>query len=261
MGGAVEARWSGAERRAVRSVEEQQSRVTAAAVAPRPVSVPIAESQGLMCAEDVVTEQPMPGFDQAAIDGYAVRSVDVMVAGEGQVRDRAAGDGCHRSGRPRPVGCNPSRRPAFRPARRCPPEADAVLPLRWTDSKGEPGSGAARGALGRLRAPHRRRRPTRRRGGARRRDHRLGPGRPAGGGRTRARPSAPQAAGRRDERRRGTGGHLPDFPGQRPGVRRQLLCAGRRGRRRRGHPGRDRRQRKGPARDRRESSSTAPRCW
>ena len=33
-----------------------------------------------MCAEEVVTERPMPGFDQAAIDGYAVRSVDVSVS-------------------------------------------------------------------------------------------------------------------------------------------------------------------------------------
>ncbi|EUA40921.1 molybdenum cofactor biosynthesis moeA family protein [Mycobacterium avium subsp. avium 2285 (R)] len=42
----------------------------------------IAEAQGLMCAEEVVTERPMPGFDQAAIDGYAVRSVDVLGVGE-----------------------------------------------------------------------------------------------------------------------------------------------------------------------------------
>ncbi|MFY9919475.1 MAG: molybdopterin molybdenumtransferase, partial [Mycobacterium sp.] len=62
----------------MRSVEEQQARVTAAAVAPRPVRVAIAEAQGLMCAEEVVTERPLPGFDQAAIDGYAVRSVDVL---------------------------------------------------------------------------------------------------------------------------------------------------------------------------------------
>ena len=31
-----------------------------------------------MCAEEVVTERPLPGFDQAAIDGYAVRSVGVL---------------------------------------------------------------------------------------------------------------------------------------------------------------------------------------
>src|ERR1700740_2649533 len=74
---------STAERRAGRSVEEQQARVMAAAVAPRPVRVAIAEAQGLMCAEEVVTERPLPGFDQAAIDGYAVRSVDVAEVGEG----------------------------------------------------------------------------------------------------------------------------------------------------------------------------------
>ncbi|HNM83611.1 MAG TPA: molybdopterin molybdenumtransferase, partial [Mycobacterium sp.] len=50
----------------MRSVEEQQARVQAAAVAPRPVRVAIAEAQGLMCAEEVVTERPLPGFDQAA---------------------------------------------------------------------------------------------------------------------------------------------------------------------------------------------------
>ena len=70
----------------MRSVEEQQARITAAAVAPRPIRVAIAEAQGLMCAEEVVTERPLPGFDQAAIDGYAVRSVDVVVGvGEGGV--------------------------------------------------------------------------------------------------------------------------------------------------------------------------------
>src|SRR6476646_10402199 len=65
----------------MRSVEEQQALVTAAAVAPRPVRVAISEAQGLLCAEEVVTERPLPGFDQAAIDGYAVRSVDVLGVG------------------------------------------------------------------------------------------------------------------------------------------------------------------------------------
>ncbi|MGA9614847.1 MAG: molybdopterin molybdenumtransferase, partial [Mycobacterium sp.] len=71
----------------MRSVEEQQARVSAAAVAPRPVRVAIAEAQGLLCAEEVVTERPLPGFDQAAIDGYAVRSVDVLSVGEADSSD------------------------------------------------------------------------------------------------------------------------------------------------------------------------------
>src|SRR5437868_13356370 len=66
----------------MRSVEEQQTRVTAAAVAPRPVRVAISEAQGLLCAEEVVTARPLPGFDQAAIDGYAVRSVDLAGAAD-----------------------------------------------------------------------------------------------------------------------------------------------------------------------------------
>ena len=82
----------------MRSVEEQQARVAAAAVAPRPVRVAIAEAQGLMCAEEVVTERPLPGFDQAAIDGYAVRSVDVLGVSAGDGED----DGSEGAGRSRP---------------------------------------------------------------------------------------------------------------------------------------------------------------
>ncbi|MGB9252644.1 MAG: molybdopterin molybdenumtransferase, partial [Mycobacterium sp.] len=76
----------------MRSVEEQQARVTAAAVAPRPVRVAIAEAQGLLCAEEVVTEHPLPGFDQAAIDGYAVRSVDVQGVGQGDPSEDQSDD-------------------------------------------------------------------------------------------------------------------------------------------------------------------------
>lgn len=134
----------------MRSVEEQQARITAAAVAPRPIRVAIAEAQGLMCAEEVVTERPMPGFDQAAIDGYAVRSVDVLGVGEvgndslpAPVDDSVEDDG--RDGLVLPVmgtvaagSRTPSRlqpRQAVRvqTGAPLPTLADAVLPLRWTD--------------------------------------------------------------------------------------------------------------------------------
>ncbi|CAN7595274.1 molybdotransferase-like divisome protein Glp [Mycolicibacterium frederiksbergense] len=122
----------------MRSVEEQQARVAAAAVAPRPVRVAIAESQGLMCAEEVVTERPLPGFDQAAIDGYAVRSVDVLSVGG------TDDDGLNREVSLPVVGeieagaRNPSRLQPRQAARvqtgaPMPTLADAVLPLRWTD--------------------------------------------------------------------------------------------------------------------------------
>jgi len=120
------------ERRAVRSVEDQQARVTAAAVAPRPVRVPIAEAQGLMCAEEVVTEQPMPGFDQAAIDGYAVRSVDISDADEaGEVVLPVMG--VIEAGARTPSRLQPNQAARIQTGAPMPTLADAVLPLRWTD--------------------------------------------------------------------------------------------------------------------------------
>ncbi len=133
----------------MRSVEDQQARVSAAAVAARPVRVAIAEAQGLMCAEEVVTQRPLPGFDQAAIDGYAVRSVDVFGADalDGALRADGddPGDETTRGGVSLPVMASiaagsrtPSRLQPKQAARvqtgaPLPTLADAVLPLRWTD--------------------------------------------------------------------------------------------------------------------------------
>ncbi len=64
----------------MRSVDEQVARVLDAAVRPVPVRVAISEAQGLMCAEEIVAQRQLPGFDQAAVDGYAVRSVDLTGA-------------------------------------------------------------------------------------------------------------------------------------------------------------------------------------
>ena len=115
----------------MRSVEEQQSRVSAAAVAPRPVRVPIAESQGLMCAEDVVTEAPMPGFDQAAIDGYAVRSVDVGGGGDAEIVLPVMAQ--IEAGSRTPSRLQPKQAARVQTGAPMPTLADAVLPLRWTD--------------------------------------------------------------------------------------------------------------------------------
>lgn len=134
----------------MRSVEEQLARITAAAVAPRPIRVAIAEAQGLMCAEEVVTERPLPGFDQAAIDGYAVRSVDVLGVGElgtegvddaGEpLADEDARDGLVlpvmgtiEAGARTPSRLQPRQAVRVHTGAPLPTLADAVLPLRWTD--------------------------------------------------------------------------------------------------------------------------------
>jgi molybdopterin molybdotransferase len=124
----------------VRSVEEQQARVSAAAVAPRPVRVAIAEAQGLMCAEEVVTERPLPGFDQAAIDGYAVRSVDVLGAGDSDGSEPDDDDAVVlpvmatiEAGTRMPSRLQPRQAARVHTGAPLPTLADAVLPLRWTD--------------------------------------------------------------------------------------------------------------------------------
>ncbi|WP_062986500.1 MULTISPECIES: molybdotransferase-like divisome protein Glp [Nocardia] len=124
----------------MRSVEDQQIKVTAAAVAPRPVRVAISEAQGLLCAEDVVTERPLPGFDQAAIDGYAVRSVDVSAAGtdirdeDGELVDLTlpvVGEVV--AGSKQPIRLQPRQTVRVDTGAPLPTLADAVLPLDFTD--------------------------------------------------------------------------------------------------------------------------------
>ncbi|UYP19836.1 molybdopterin molybdotransferase MoeA [Rhodococcus sp. Z13] len=126
----------------MRSVEDQQARVTAAAVAPRPVRVAISEAQGLLCAEEVVTERPLPGFDQAAIDGYAVRSVDLQppAADQDSGEEGAAPAevtlpvvGEVRAGSRQPIRLQPRQAVRVDTGAPLPTLADAVLPLDNTD--------------------------------------------------------------------------------------------------------------------------------
>lgn len=93
-----------------------------------------------MCAEEVVTERPMPGFDQAAIDGYAVRSVDVLAAGDGDDPDDSASGEISlpvmasiEAGARNPSRLQPRQAARVQTGAPMPTLADAVLPLRWTD--------------------------------------------------------------------------------------------------------------------------------
>ena len=66
----------------MRSVEEHR-RVVAGLINPRPpVSLPLADALGLVLADDVVAPLSLPGFDNSAMDGYAVLATDVAPAGE-----------------------------------------------------------------------------------------------------------------------------------------------------------------------------------
>ena len=140
----------------MRSVEDQLALVSDAAVTPEPVRIAIANALGLMCAEDVQAHQPLPGFPQAAIDGYAVRAVDI--GGERELRvprsnaeaesAEAAADaqperaeverslpvvGEVPAGSRQPLRLQPKQAVRVYTGAPLPTLADAVLPLEWTD--------------------------------------------------------------------------------------------------------------------------------
>jgi molybdopterin molybdotransferase len=116
----------------VRSVDEQLERVLASAVKPAPVRVAISEAHGLRCAEEVVTARPLPGFDQAAIDGYAVRSVDLVGASEHEpVSVPVVGE--IPAGSRQPLRLQPRQAVRVAAGAPLPTLADAVVPVGFTD--------------------------------------------------------------------------------------------------------------------------------
>ena len=131
----------------MRSVEEQLAAITAHAVMPDPVRVAISESLGMLCAEDVIAEQPLPGFVQSAIDGYAVRAVDIVGESGSLPPDARQGDVDFRevelpvvgevtAGSHHPMRLQPKQAVRVQTGAPLPSLADAVVPLNWTDRGG-----------------------------------------------------------------------------------------------------------------------------
>lgn len=123
----------------MRAVDDQLKLVLGAAVPPEPVRISIVDALGLMCAEEVHAAASLPGFNQAAIDGYAVRAVDV-----GGERGLNAGPvvpieqslpvvGEISAGSQQPLRLQPRQAMRVQTGAPLPALADAVLPLSWSD--------------------------------------------------------------------------------------------------------------------------------
>lgn len=146
----------------MRSVEDQRAMVVDAAVTPEPIRVGILDALGLMCAEEIAATTPLPGFAQAAVDGYAVRAVDV--GGSAGLRGSSRGGAKNASqaqanaddrdappaqqpnrdrtlpvvgevaaGSQKPLRLQPRQAVRVATGAPLPTLADAVLPLEWTD--------------------------------------------------------------------------------------------------------------------------------
>ncbi|KGI66631.1 molybdopterin molybdotransferase MoeA [Mycolicibacterium rufum] len=66
----------------MRSVEEHRRVVAGLVTARPPRAVPLADALGLVLAEEVVAGVSLPGFDNSAMDGYAVLAADVATASD-----------------------------------------------------------------------------------------------------------------------------------------------------------------------------------
>jgi molybdopterin molybdotransferase len=64
----------------MRTVEEHQRVVAGLITAKPPVTLPLTETLGMVLAEDVVATLSLPGFDNSAMDGYAVMADDIAAA-------------------------------------------------------------------------------------------------------------------------------------------------------------------------------------
>jgi molybdopterin molybdotransferase len=115
------------------SVEEHLADCLAAVDRTTPIEVPVEGALDLLLAEDVVSAVALPGFDNSAMDGYAVRVTDVAAAGP----ERPVVLPVHadlRAGAVEPVALVPGAAARIMTGAPIPRGADAVVPVEWTDA-------------------------------------------------------------------------------------------------------------------------------
>ncbi|MGY1809689.1 gephyrin-like molybdotransferase Glp [Blastococcus sp. SYSU D00669] len=116
----------------VRTVERHLEEILSAAPQVDPIELAVLDAQGLLCAEDVVSKRALPAFDQAALDGYAVRAQDVAHATlEAPVQ--LAVVGVSTAGSPTPSSIGPGLAQMVDAGAMLPAGADVVVPAVWTD--------------------------------------------------------------------------------------------------------------------------------
>jgi len=115
-----------------RSVEDYLDEILALMPHPDPIEVALLDAQGLLCAEEVISDISLPPDDRAAADGYALRGADLRGASDDDPAVLPvvgeAGPGDHVTGS---IGAGMALRVAA--GTLMPPGADLVVPLSWTD--------------------------------------------------------------------------------------------------------------------------------
>ena len=115
-----------------RTVDEHLSIVLDGVGSMEPIELTLLDAQGLLLAEDITAQFPLPGFDNSAMDGYAVRSVDTRGATPDEpARLQVVGDIA--AGAKSRSGMGPGLAMRIMTGAPMPSGADAVIPLEDTD--------------------------------------------------------------------------------------------------------------------------------
>ena len=114
------------------SVEEAFARIVYQFAALETETVSLLDALGRVLAEDVVSTEDVPAFDNSAMDGYAVRFADTQAASEAQpVSLRVVGDLAAGAVPTAPLG--PEEAVRIMTGAPVPPGSDAVVPFEDTD--------------------------------------------------------------------------------------------------------------------------------
>lgn len=116
----------------MRPVEEHQTAVAGLITAGPPVTVPLIEAEGLVLAADVTANVSLPGFDNSAMDGYAVRADDVAAASEDRPTQLPVADDIP-AGRTEIPTLSPGTAHRIMTGAPVPAGATAVVPVEVTD--------------------------------------------------------------------------------------------------------------------------------
>ena len=112
-------------------IEEARRLVLSRAKPLEAEPVPLRDSPGRVLAEDAVGTEPVPGFDNSAMDGFAVRAADTGGAGsEAPVKLKIAGES--RAGHPADAPLEPGQAIAISTGAMVPDGADAVVRVEDT---------------------------------------------------------------------------------------------------------------------------------
>jgi molybdopterin molybdotransferase len=115
-----------------RTVDEHLAKVLEGIGSIDPIELTLLDAQGLLLAEDVRADFPLPNFDNSAMDGYAVRATDTRDAStDDPARLQVVGDVA--AGAKSRSGMGPGLAMRIMTGAPIPAGADAVIPLEDTD--------------------------------------------------------------------------------------------------------------------------------